>query len=162
MVRIPNRNFHVLYGYCAKIFGYFPYVWAEQYEMNASGKIWIVDDDPIARLLIRKTLERVDGLETKEMDNGEVALKEVDRVIRENLPHPRIILLDLNMPVMDGWEFLEAYENRDQDLPETKIVILTSSINPADNEKSKRYSKVSGLIHKPLTVEDLKSILTPI
>ncbi|HLV53085.1 MAG TPA: response regulator [Cryomorphaceae bacterium] len=127
--------------------------------MNLSNTVWIVDDDPIARLLIRKTLERVDGLDTKELNTGEEALQEVGKVVRDSLPSPRIILLDLNMPVMDGWEFLDAYEKRGAPLRETKIVILTSSINPADNEKSKSYMSVSALIHKPLTVDDVVEIM---
>lgn len=127
--------------------------------MKPSKKIWIVDDDPIARLLIRKTLERMDGLKTKEMETGEEVLQEVDRVTKANLAPPSVILLDLNMPVMDGWEFLDAYRNRKNKLEGTKIVILTSSINPADEEKSKQYPMVTKLIHKPLTTEDLRSIL---
>ena len=127
--------------------------------MNSSKKIWIVDDDPIARLLIRKTLERIDGLKTKEMETGEEVLQEVERVTKENLPPPLVILLDLNMPVMDGWEFLDAYRDREKTLEGTRIVILTSSINPADEEKSKQYPMVTGLVHKPLTIDDLKSIL---
>lgn len=127
--------------------------------MNLSNTVWIVDDDPIARLLIRKTLERVDGLDTKELNTGEEALQEVGKVVRDSLPSPRIILLDLNMPVMDGWEFLDAYEKRGAPFRETKIVILTSSINPADNEKSKSYMSVSALIHKPLTVDDVVEIM---
>lgn len=127
--------------------------------MNLSNTVWIVDDDPIARLLIRKTLERVDGLDTKELNTGEEALQEVGKVVRDSLPSPRIILLDLNMPVMDGWEFLDAYEKRGAPLRETKIVILTSSINPADNEKSKSFMSVSALIHKPLTVDDVVEIM---
>lgn len=127
--------------------------------MASPHQTWIVDDDPIARLLIRKTLERLEDFHPiAEMENGQELLNNIEALQDNIAAIPDLILLDLNMPVMDGWEFLDACSNRKLDLGSTKIVILTSSINPADEERSHRYSKVSTLIHKPLTVEDLERI----
>ncbi|MCO5949972.1 response regulator [Mucilaginibacter sp. RT5R15] len=74
----------------------------------------------------------------------------------ENLPE--VILLDLNMPVMDGWEFLDEFTK----VPPAKkiiIYIVTSSIDPADVEKAKQYEAISQYIVKPVTVDNLKEIL---
>ena len=73
---------------------------------------------------------------------------------------PALILLDLNMPELDGFEFLEEFVN----LPEAKrmnkvIVILTSSDYEKDRERAKQYNVVSGYVTKPLTHEKLVSIM---
>ncbi len=73
---------------------------------------------------------------------------------------PELILLDLNMPVMDGWDFMENYVRKySTRLPETKIAILSSSVNPKDFVKSQQYEEIIDFINKPLMgdlLEELK------
>lgn len=69
---------------------------------------------------------------------------------------PDVVFLDINMPVMDGWEFLEDLSSKEINIP---IYMLTSSIDKNDNEKSKKYSTVIGFLNKPLKQEKLESIL---
>lgn len=72
-----------------------------------------------------------------------------------------IILLDLNMPEMDGWGFLEAFERLAEDLKHKyKVVIVSSSINPRDEERSRTYPSVHGFISKPLTVDKFQVLLS--
>jgi CheY-like chemotaxis protein len=72
---------------------------------------------------------------------------------------PSIIFLDINMPILDGFQFIEEFEKLDPSLVEAiRIVMLTSSINPSDIEQSKNYKSVSGFIHKPLTEESLAGL----
>ena len=72
---------------------------------------------------------------------------------------PEIIFLDIDMPLMDGFQFLDEFENLSENIKQhCKIVMLTSSINSNDVKTSKRYSNVKEYINKPLTKESLKSL----
>ncbi|GAB4240684.1 MAG: response regulator [Ekhidna sp.] len=105
-------------------------------------KILLVDDDPIfltlAELAIKK--ERTDVIISK-ASNGEEALEFIQK---ESVD---IIFLDLNMPVMNGWEFLEAIDGKPLD---SKIYILTSSIDPSDRNKAEENPNVVSMLEKPL------------
>lgn len=73
---------------------------------------------------------------------------------------PELIFLDINMPGMNGWEFLHAYHNLDKDIQSKVIVVmLTTSDNPDDEEKAKKWDIVSDFITKPLTKELLEDII---
>ena len=71
---------------------------------------------------------------------------------------PEIIFLDINMPVMNGWGFLDSFHSLS--LPTgTRVYVVSSTIDPAEIEKAKGYPFVTDFIEKPLTVDALKSIL---
>lgn len=77
-------------------------------------------------------------------------------------PRPRIdlILLDLNMPVMDGWEFLEQYRDSIFDQKEgTVVVVLTSSLNPDDEVRVRNIGAAQGFYQKPLDINILNLLL---
>ena len=72
---------------------------------------------------------------------------------------PEIIFLDINLPMLDGFQFLDEFEKFSQELQsKIKIIILTSSINPNDVGKSKAYKQVIDFYHKPLLADDLKGL----
>lgn len=74
--------------------------------------------------------------------------------------YPELVFLDLNMPDMGGWEFLEEFENHFlNQFPQTKIVILTSSMDPEEKKRSERYSFVLDYFPKPLTFDLLDDIM---
>jgi len=73
---------------------------------------------------------------------------------------PTVIFLDINMPILDGFQFLAELEKFDYDfVKRLRVIMLTSSINPADQEKAMKSKLVSGFLHKPLTQEALKGMI---
>ena len=91
-------------------------------------------------------------------ENGEAALDYL-RSNKDTDTHPDLIFLDINMPHMNGWEFLDAYSKLDKELQSRAIIImLTTSGNPEDEAKAKTWSSVADFITKPLTKEILKEI----
>ena len=72
---------------------------------------------------------------------------------------PSIIFLDINMPILDGFHFLEEFENFSEEFKShTKIVMLTTSLNPSDLEKTKSHKNVIKYLYKPLIAIDLDSL----
>jgi CheY-like chemotaxis protein len=125
-------------------------------------QILLVDDDQISSIVSAAILKEV---HLHMVYDGKQAL---DFLLRECIESsskeepfcPVLLLLDLNMPVMDGFEFLEAYTHHSQ-LNQLKIaiIVLTSSAHPADKEKAYRYP-IKGFITKPITPEKLLSVLS--
>lgn len=123
----------------------------------------LVDDDPVSNYINQVVLSDFKRIRhTHDALNGAEALDFIkdkcDRIDQEPLC-PDVILLDLNMPVMDGFEFLQdfqklSFEKKDR----VKIIVLTSSTNPGDIERASEY-KVAGYINKPLTIKSLEAAL---
>ncbi|HAH37810.1 MAG TPA: response regulator [Algoriphagus sp.] len=114
--------------------------------------IFLVDDDPINNLINKRLLGKTDiSKHIYQFLEGEEALMAI-----AELPTDQqiMIFLDINMPVMNGWEFLNFYLEK---FPKRKdkIVILSSSIDFQDRQKAMDYEVVSGFIEKPLTMEKI-------
>ena len=124
--------------------------------------IMLVDDDDTTNHVNKRLLTRLNAAkEIKVMTNGEEALTYLQNATAGNGEIiPNLIFLDIKMPVMDGFTFLEAYEN--QDLGSNKpaiILMLTSSASFYDLERLKNFKKVKRHISKALTDADVREIL---
>ena len=128
---------------------------------NRIKRACIIDDDSIFVYGIKRIMNEIDFCdEIIVYTNGESALNELGSLVQQGKKLPDLILLDLNMPVMDGWVFLDDFvkiPNHNQD--HLSLYILSSSINPSDIEKAKKYPIVNKFISKPVTISDLKQIL---
>lgn len=119
---------------------------------------YIIDDDKLTVKLMSILISKNNFCdEIESFHNPQVALDKLKHNFNTNEILPDTILLDLNMPVMDGWQFLEEFLL----LPIQKkitIFIMTSSIDPNDIDKAKNYSVVKDYIDKPITAQKLNSL----
>lgn len=121
-----------------------------------------IDDDPITLMLFKKVVQKASfAKEIVNAANGQEAINLINEI--NNNPNqekkPKLIFLDLNMPVMGGWEFIDLFNSSNYfNLNNTKIIILTSTIDPDDIKKSKSYPNVIEFLPKPITVDMLNDL----
>lgn len=114
--------------------------------------IFLVDDDPIQNLITSQLISSNFGnIEYEIFNNGTDLLKAL-----EDGASPKLILLDINMPIMGGWEFLDKYQKFKN---QKAVIMLTSSINDEDLNRSKKYDFVIGYYTKPVSMETIRKIL---
>ena len=120
--------------------------------MHDIQNILVVDDDKIFLVLVSRLLKTFYPKTTiTSCLNGREALDYLDKST------PDIILLDINMPIMNGWEFMNRLPLKKQE--DLSIFIVSSSIDPRDQRLSKINLNIEGFIEKPLTPEKLKRVL---
>lgn len=115
--------------------------------------VMLVDDDPINNLVNKRLLRKYnDRLSVVEYQMAYDALEH----FKTDRPKPDVLLLDINMPKMNGWQFLEEFEKIGAG--ELKIVMLTSSIDLSDQQKAESLPLVSGYLTKPLNMDKIQTI----
>lgn len=125
-------------------------------------KIWIIDDDPIYQIIMKKVVIKSDLFTNiQSYNNGKEAIESLKKNISSNEPFPDIILLDIEMPVMDGWGFMDEIAHlKEQINSKLNIYISSSSIAIEDRERAKNNPNILGYMCKPISLEDLKKITT--
>ncbi len=124
----------------------------------------IIDDDTIYINLVKRIIESKHLCKNLLIfENGKNALSFFEAILnnpkKENIPE--IIFLDLNMPIMDGWEFLANFIRIKNNFGKTiTLYIVSSSINPLDIKKAKSISDVKDYLIKPVTIKELESIFS--
>ena len=124
-----------------------------------------IDDDRVTQLINRHNLESGSFCEQIiEAFDGMEAMKFFEKLKNGEEPignMPQVIFLDLNMPVMDGWEFFDSFEKRFPEfIEQIKIFILSSSTNPADENRANREKNIVAFLAKPIDREMLGIVRT--
>lgn len=122
----------------------------------------VIDDDDINIFIIKKIVEKTGlAINMTSKANGQQAIDFIKETLSNPETFPHLMLIDINMPIMNGWEFVEAYQmlNVQQSVD---MYILSSSVYENDIEKTKSYSSVKGFISKPLSIERLRELVLTI
>ena len=120
-------------------------------------RLWVTDDDPIFIFGIRHHLEALNCIEELVFfDDGEGLNTALQQLSEDSFPD--LIFLDLNMPCMNGWEVLEALEQKKKPA-HCKLYLISSSINPSDHARAKEYRWVDAFVTKPVGHKELISLL---
>lgn len=123
--------------------------------------IVVIDDDPIYQMLVKKMIDKVEQGHT--IVNFLNITENLDAIF-EVLQYQKndiIVLLDINLPGMDGWDFLEVLNAKDFEKNHIRIYLVSSSVDREDQEKSQTCPKVMKYYSKPLYMHDFNAILNP-
>lgn len=123
--------------------------------------VFLVDDDTATNYLNNLIGEKIDYFkEILIAEDGQQALDLLKTGIEGERSLPDLILLDINMPIMNGWEFLYEYKHlKFEKKSDIKIVMMTTSTNPDDKKRASTINEVSSYKNKPLNVKLLNSII---
>jgi CheY-like chemotaxis protein len=122
----------------------------------------IIDDSELDRFIIQRIVRHIDkNLSVYSFSNAQQALEYIRSNEFNNQKLFKLILLDLRMPVMNGFQFIEEFEKLPLEIQEKhKIIILSTTRNPSDISRLLSYRTVASMLEKPITKERLQSIIS--
>jgi CheY-like chemotaxis protein len=124
--------------------------------------IFLIDDDPVFVYLTKKIICSTTGdCQIREFADGELAIDQLKEICNDPDLLPDVIFVDLSMPVMDGWEFLNEYHLLKPKLCKSiELFIVSSSISPQEVERSKNYHAVTDFLIKPVAKGKIAEIMS--
>lgn len=123
--------------------------------------IYIIDDDEVYQYAVSRVLKKQPKAKgVHSFGDGEVAINYLRENIQDVDKLPDLIFLDINMPIMDGWQFLTEYKKLKDDLPKkVQIFMMSSSILDEDIMKARSIPDIKEYVVKPIGSERLKTIM---
>lgn len=122
--------------------------------------VLLIDDNEVNNLLHERLIEISEfGKSVVVKQSAPEALDYLNSIIEDESLFPEIIFLDIRMPIMDGFVFLEEYEKMPDNIKaKAKVIMLSSTLDPEDNERASKNPRVIKMLLKPLTMEQLSTI----
>ncbi|NNE54732.1 MAG: response regulator [Flavobacteriales bacterium] len=122
-----------------------------------SKRVMLIDDEEVFHWITKQFIHKVSNeVDVTSCYNGQEGIE----TLKKEKVSPDLIMLDLNMPIANGWVFLDAYEKLEDVLRKhTNVYVVSSSIDPEDVNKAKSYPYVKDFISKPVTLELLQELL---
>jgi CheY-like chemotaxis protein len=128
---------------------------------NRVANLWIIDNDPMVSFYIKRLTELgalADIITIYDSPRGAIDYLLLHKTSMAHLPD--IILLDIYMPEMDGWEFIQEFQKiKDQLTKRIEIHIITSSNHPKDITRAKTFPEIKAYLQKPVTLEALQEVV---
>ncbi|NVK28484.1 MAG: response regulator [Flavobacteriia bacterium] len=123
--------------------------------------IYIIDDDDIYVYGMRRIIKGLNPeLNVEAFGNGQDALDQILRVLEGDGSLPEVILLDINMPILDGWQFLEEYlQIQDHRLKEIRIYMVSSSVDSSELSRAEGIPEIVEYVIKPMKKPKLQEII---
>ncbi len=123
--------------------------------------VLLIDDDKATNFFNQRVVTKHESFcQVNTVQSGLAALEYLDKVKNNKATKPDLIFLDINMPAMNGWEFLIEFSKLDQAITEgIKVILLSTSSNPDDVRASAKNHSVDDFINKPLSLDLLDNVL---
>ena len=123
--------------------------------------VLLIDDDKVTNFYNKRVVSKINNFkEINTATNGQKALDYINNSKNGLCKKPDLIFLDINMPAMNGWEFIEEFKKIDTSFTSSiKIVMLTTSNSPEDYERSLTLDSVDDFINKPLSIDLLSNLI---
>lgn len=128
--------------------------------MNVENTYIIIDDDPVNNFLCRETIivSKIKKNKIIDFTSPELAFEFISTEVKQAKNNKYIVILDIKMPKLNGWEFLEKFETLDESTKEkVEIYILTTSIDPRDKERANNLTYIKDFIIKPISADYVES-----
>ena len=123
-------------------------------------KIFIIDDDDMYQMILKRVVKKAGpDIETESFWNGALAIDALSSLIANNKRFPDAIFVDINMPVSDGWQFLEELELLRPGVgAEIKLYMMSTSLDINDKEKALGNKNITDYFSKPITLPTLQQV----
>jgi CheY-like chemotaxis protein len=128
--------------------------------MKTVDTICVIDDNDVYQFVMKNSINKLNpNIKILAYLNGQEGIDSLKEMIENKEPLPDVILLDINMPIMDGWEFMNEFIKIKSKLPRVMpIYLTTSSLDASDIDKAKTYEDITGFLSKPIDRHTLLKI----
>ena len=128
--------------------------------MSETPLIWIIDDDYISKYVMKRNLRQLSVTNVIEFPDSTQPLKILSDNFDSTDKLPDVILLDLNMPILNGFQFMEEFKVANEKIKkDIQIYMLTSSLSSEDLDRAKLFPEISEYFVKPITLRNLTRIV---